>query len=259
MSKIAKILVVDDELPVCKSVASALADSAYAIDTVLSGEEALRKCQDVSYDVVITDLMMPGISGMDLLKAVHDIRSDTSIIMITGYPSIQSAVHAIKLGAFDYIPKPFTPDELRSLVARALARKHVHEGVELKNKKDPNIPEGLYCIPNNAWIRVEKDGTVRAGAHHNLLSTIKAIRTIELPPVNETRYQGEACALIIDSRKHVHRMWTPITGRIVAVNNELQDDFSKLENDPYGEGWLLVLAPTNLDEEKKNLVILEKK
>lgn len=259
MSEKARILVVDDELPVCKSVASALADGDCAVDTVLSGEEALKKCKDVGYDVVITDLMMPGISGMDLLKAVHEMNSDTCIIMITGYPSIQSAVHAIKLGAFDYIPKPFTPNELRSLVSRALARKRAHDEVETESRKDLSIPDGLYCIPDNAWIKIEKDGTVRAGAHHNLLSTMKSIHAVELPAVNETRYQGEACALITDSRKHVHRMWTPITGRIIAVNNELQDDFSKLKNDPYGEGWLLVLAPTNLDEEKKNLVILKKK
>jgi len=253
MSEIAKILVVDDELPVCKSVAGALADSAYAVDTVLSGEEALRKCKEISYDVVITDLMMPGISGMDLLKAVHDLRPDTRVIMITGYPSIQSAVQAIKLGAFDYIPKPFTPDELRSLVARARARKDVHE-----DTKGLNIPGGLYCIPDNAWIKIENDGTVRAGVHHNLLNTMKAIRSVELPSINETRYQGEACALITDSKKHVLRMWTPITGRVVAVNNELQNDLSKLKNDPYGEGWLVVLAPTNLDSEKKNLALLKK-
>jgi len=253
MSKIAKILVVDDELPVCKSVASALSESAYAVDTVLSGEEALRKCKETGYDVVITDLMMPGISGMDLLKAVRDIHPDARVIMITGYPSIQSAVQAIKMGAFDYIPKPFTPDELRSLVARACVRKEVRE-----EKKDLDIPQGLYCIPDNAWIKIENDGTVRAGAHHNLINTMEAIRAVELPAVNEIRYQGEACALITDSRKHVHRMWTPITGRVVAVNNKLQDDFSKLRNDPYGDGWLVVLAPTNLDSEKKNLAILKK-
>jgi CheY-like chemotaxis protein/glycine cleavage system H lipoate-binding protein len=252
MSAIAKILVVDDELPVCKSVASALADSAYAVDTALSGEEALRKCREIGYDVIITDLMMPGISGMELLKAVHNIRADTRVIMITGYPSIQSAVQAIKLGAFDYIPKPFTPDELRSLVARARARKDVPTG-----KTDFSIPEGLWCIPDNAWIKIEYDGTVRAGAHHNLVNAIKAIRSVELPSVNETRYQGEACALITDSKKHVHRMWTPVTGRVVAINNGLQDNLSKLKNDPYGDGWLVILAPTNLDEEKKNLAMLK--
>jgi DNA-binding NtrC family response regulator len=122
MFKKAKILVVDDEIHVCNSIAKALEVVDYLVDTVLSGEEALKQ-QDVNkYDVIITDLMMPGISGMELLKALKEKDPAVRVIMITGYPSTKSTVAAIKSGAVDYLPKPFTPGELRSAVEKIIKR-----------------------------------------------------------------------------------------------------------------------------------------
>ncbi len=259
----AKILVVDDELPVCRSMASVLTDRNYAVDTALSGEEALQKDSRNHYDVIITDLMMPGISGMDLLKTISEKSPETMIIMVTGYPSIKSAVESVKLGAFDYIPKPFTPSELRSLVSRALSRKRIHEReqAEKDTKKgeitEVSVPEGLYGIPGNAWIRVEKDGMVRIGAHHMLLNTIERIASLEFPEVNAPRYQGEACVIINDVNKNRHRLWTPVTGRIVAINEKIKEDYSKIMKDPYKDGWLLLMTPTHLEDDMKNLIVLK--
>lgn len=259
MADSARILVVDDELPVCKSVSSALSTENYTVDMALSAEEALTKEQEATYDVVITDLMMPGLSGMDLLKRLKERRSDVRIIMITGYPSIKSAVESIKLGAFDYIPKPFTPNDLRSLVARALASKHYHEKQEALRKRVAKVPafevpEGLYCIPENSWALLEDKGAVRIGIHHVFLKTIKEISSVELPEPNEMRYQGEACVRLTDSSDHVHKIWTPLSGRITEVNGGVQSRHSILLDDPYGEGWILRLKPTNLESELTNLI-----
>lgn len=120
MPRSARILVVDDEVHVCNSIAKVLEISDYIVDTVLSGEEALKKQGANEYDVIITDLMMPGISGMELLKALKENNPEVHVIMITGYPSTKSTVAAIKSGATDYLPKPFTPEELRRAVAKIL-------------------------------------------------------------------------------------------------------------------------------------------
>jgi DNA-binding response OmpR family regulator len=248
MAEPIRILVVDDELPVCKSVSSALAIEDYTVDIALSGEEALEKQAESPYDVVITDLMMPGLSGMDLLRAVMDKRPDTKVIMITGYPSIRSAVEAIRIGAFDYIPKPFTPDELRSLVARALKSKRYHETQKIAP------PPGIYCMPENSWAAVEENGMVRIGAHHLFLRTIERVVSVEMPEVGAMRYQGEACARLVDSRGHIHKLWTPVCGVVAAISEDLKDDYSRLTKDPYGEGWLMVLAATDLETDLKNLV-----
>ncbi len=252
-----RILVVDDELPVCKSIASTLAGSEYVVDTALSGEEGLEMQEKKHYDAIIADLMMPGISGLELLKKVKENRPDTMMIMITGYPSIRTAVEAVRIGAFDYLPKPFTPNDLRSIVSRALTRKRVvQQKVEQSRVlEELPVPEGLYVIPDNSWAKVEDDGSVLVGIHHMLLVTIKKIATIEYPKLNETRYQGEACVRIIESEERIHKLWTPVTGKIVAFNERVKDDYAKLYQDPYVGGWLLQITPTNLDNDLKNLLM----
>jgi two-component system phosphate regulon sensor histidine kinase PhoR len=115
-----KILIVDDEPNVCKSLRRALICPEYDIDMVLSGEEALQKEEEEKYDVVIADLMMPGISGLDLLKSLKAKNAPAKVIMITGYPTFKTTFQAMQIGVFDYLPKPFLPAELRALVAKAL-------------------------------------------------------------------------------------------------------------------------------------------
>lgn len=115
-----RILIVDDEVTVCKSIRQALMNDEYEVDMALSGEEALKKEADRKFDVIVADLMMPGLSGIDLLKALKAKDSGAKVIMITGYPTMKTTVQSMQIGAFDYLPKPFLPTELRSLVARAL-------------------------------------------------------------------------------------------------------------------------------------------
>ena len=247
MAESARILVVDDEEPVCKTVASALAGEEHTVDTALSAEDALLKAEAARYDVVITDLMMPGLSGMDLLKIVAEKMPDTKVIMITGFPSVKSAVEAMRLGAFDFIPKPFTPKELRSLVSRALASKRY------RDKGEVSPPAGLHCIPENSWATLDGD-KVRVGIHHVFLKTIPDVTSIRLPAQGEVRYQGEACVEVTDFTGHVHKVWAPVSGRIIEVNDRVIGDYSALLNDPYGEGWVFLVSPTDLEDDLKNLV-----
>ena len=254
MSERFRILVVDDELPVCKSIANALTDSQYKVDMALSGEEALQKESHKHYELIIADLMMPGISGMDLLRKIKDIRPEVMFVMITGYPSIKTAVQSIKLGAMDYLPKPFTPNDLRSIVKRALARKDLLAEEPEEVEEEMRVPGGLFLIPENSWVRVESDGNVRVGFHHMLLRTIGEISDIEFPKINETKYQGEACLRIVDGQKQIHRLWAPVTGKVIAINDAVVHDYELLNRDPYDTGWVLVMTPTRLDSDLKNLV-----
>jgi DNA-binding NtrC family response regulator len=86
----------------------------------LSGEEALGKEAGQPYDVIIVDLMMPGLSGMDLLKLLKARNPEARIIVVTGYPTMRNTLQAMQLGAMDFLPKPFLPTTLRNLVAKAL-------------------------------------------------------------------------------------------------------------------------------------------
>ena len=116
-----RILVVDDELTVCKSIRQVLVGNDCDVDMAQSGEEALSKEAEQPYDVLIVDLMMPGLSGMDLLRMLKARNPKARIIMVTGYPTMRNTLQAMQLGAMDFLPKPFLPTTLRSLVAAALA------------------------------------------------------------------------------------------------------------------------------------------
>ena len=119
-----KLLFIDDEDIVLRSSKRIFAGSDHEIDTAPSGDEGLAMAMAKDYDIVVTDLKMPGLGGMEVLKALRRDRPKTSVIIFTGFSSVDTAREALKNGAFDYVPKPFTPDELRSVIANAIeARK----------------------------------------------------------------------------------------------------------------------------------------
>jgi len=131
----AKILVVDDEEIVLKSCRKILEGGGYEVFTALSGQEAFDLLKSEPFDIVITDIKMPGIDGMEVLEKVKEEYPDILVIIITGYSTVQSAVQAMKLGAFDYIPKPFTPDEVLVVVEKALEKKSlIYENIYLRKE-----------------------------------------------------------------------------------------------------------------------------
>ena len=115
-----KALVIDDEQVVLDSVRKILTDENYEVDVSLSGREGLNWAIQKKYDIVLTDIRMPDIGGMRVLRDIKRANPSLPVVMITGYASVQSSVQAMKLGAADYIEKPFTPDQLIEAVASAL-------------------------------------------------------------------------------------------------------------------------------------------
>jgi DNA-binding NtrC family response regulator len=116
-----KALVIDDEQIVLDSVRKILKDENYEVDVSLSGREGLNQAVQNEYDIILTDIRMPDMGGMRVLRDVKRAKPSLPVIIITGYASVKSAVQAMKLGAADYIEKPFTPDQLRKAVNSALA------------------------------------------------------------------------------------------------------------------------------------------
>jgi len=253
MGKKRKILVVDDEINVCKSLQKAIISEDYDVDTALSGEEAIKKDEKKHYDLVITDLMMPGISGMDLLISLKTSRPEVIVIVVTGYPSIKTAVLSIKIGAFDYISKPFTPDELRGVVFRAF-KSTVSEKGKGKRGVEPVMPADLFLMRGHTWLRREKKNLVTIGVVYDFIKHLGKIANLELPEENTNIFQGEACARLTDTERHIHRVWSPATGRIVKINKKLGDDLSLLMEDPYQKGWLLQIESPNMEKDLEHLI-----
>ncbi|GAB4390733.1 MAG: hypothetical protein Kow0025_24760 [Thermodesulfovibrionales bacterium] len=115
-----RVLVIDDEEIVRISCRRALSPEGFEVDVAEDGLQGLSLLRDRGYDVVLTDLKMPNMDGMEVLEHIKDVRPEAKVIVITGYSTVETAVKAIKMGAFNYVEKPFTPDALVQAVREAL-------------------------------------------------------------------------------------------------------------------------------------------
>jgi DNA-binding NtrC family response regulator len=209
----ARILIVDDEEIVLRSCARILAGDSYEVETTLDPCEALRRVDENGYDILVLDIMMPDIDGLQVLQHVKERHPDLDVIMMTGLSQIQTAVQAMKLGAFDYLPKPFDPDELRLAVERALERQRLlRENRELKTEAgsryrfenmiggSPQM-QSVYrliakCAPTNCTVLVTgESGTgkemVARAIHYNSLRKDQPFVAVDCNTLSENLLESE--------------------------------------------------------------------
>lgn len=123
MSK--RILIVDDEKNIRLLLDQALATAGYDVMTAVDGEHGLQKAQDEAPDMVLLDMKLPGMDGIEVLRRLRQRNGSVPVVMITAHGTVETAVEAMKLGAVDYLRKPFTPEEIRTIVARVLDRQRL--------------------------------------------------------------------------------------------------------------------------------------
>jgi DNA-binding NtrC family response regulator len=128
-----KLLIVDDELSVRDSLAKWFAEEGYDVGTAESASEALTRVAETAFDVALVDIKMRGTDGIELQRRLHEIYPDMLVIIMTGYASVETAIAALKNGAYDYVNKPLDPDEIAHLVGKAMAHRHtLQENTRLK-------------------------------------------------------------------------------------------------------------------------------
>jgi CheY-like chemotaxis protein/glycine cleavage system H lipoate-binding protein len=240
MSYRANVLVVDDEQIVCNSCRKILSQQGHNVHIALNGREALNKVEEDKYDVVIADWRMPEIDGMEVLRIVKKNHPDIIPIMITGYPSVESAVKAMRMGVSNYLPKPISPDTLTEALKKALE--------ERKTEGDDLLYYQKYI-----WARMLEDGTVKIGVNNLFREWVGDILYVVLH-FDETEVEkGRLCIRILASDKGpVHKLYAPIRGRVIRINYEINFNTDLINKDPFGEGWIIQLKPSNLDEDLKN-------
>ena len=123
MGEKAKVLVVDDEAVVRESYLRSLAGVNYRVRTALDAEEAIRLMEAESFDVVLVDIRMPGMDGISLLREIKTRWPESEVVVVTGYPTIESAKEAVRLGAYNYLTKPIGPREIQEAAGSALLQK----------------------------------------------------------------------------------------------------------------------------------------
>ncbi len=252
-----RILVIDDEEVVHASLRRILSRLGLAVDSVLTAQEGLDRLTTQRYDLVISDLMMPGMSGIELLDALQEFETRPPILMITGYPTIRTAVQALRLGAMDYIAKPYTRKELLAPVKRALRLEESSAESKREMRQDaPKTAElvagDVVVLPHHAWAQFQQDGTFLVGAQPDFLSAVGQVRGCEWPEEMDLIEQGYISIRLCSEEGDTHGIAMPLSGQVLEVNKGALADPAKLK----ANEWLIRILPSQLDTE---LSLLAKK
>ncbi len=264
----AKILAVDDEGVVLDSFRRILVLEGFSVDTVEHGPEALGLVQRNDYDFVFTDLKMPDMDGVEVVKAVKHLRPDIDVVVITGYGSIETAVETLQQGACEYVQKPFTADELAEFVKKLLIKREAR--IELSRRPSVRVvspemadvvPATEFCVPGgsflstgHAWVRIEPEGQVRIGIDDFMRKALGTVKEVQLPERGKVVRQGETLFTLKGLTGTVH-VASPLTGRIEHDNAGLNGDPGELIQSPYDRGWVCLMTPSDLATELASLKI----
>ncbi len=208
-----RILIVDDEEIIIRSCMRILSDGSNVVESAQDGWQALRKNDENPYDIIVLDIMMPKIDGLEVLQQVKERHPDVDVIMVTGLSKVETAVKAMKLGAFDYLSKPFDPDELKHVVDRALERRRLlRENRDLKQEvssryRFENIigasppMQAVFrliakCAPTNTTVLITgESGTgkemIARAIHYNSLRKDHPFVTVDCNTLSENLLESE--------------------------------------------------------------------
>lgn len=264
----AKIICVDDESVILDSFRKILVLDGYSVDTVTSGPEALNLIKSYHYDFLFTDLKMPEMDGVEVTKLVKNIRPDIDVIIITGYATVETAVECMKIGAMDYVQKPFTEDELLEFTRNSLVKRQdkiqkqlkprVHithlSGSDKLTLGEFAIPGGVFISEGHCWAAVAQDGTVKIGIDDFAKKLIGKVDDIEFPNLGMSITKGQPLFSIKQGKKSIH-FNSPVSGLVSKINNELSENISSLDYTTYEKNWITVIDADKLDTELSLLKI----
>jgi DNA-binding NtrC family response regulator len=203
-----KVLIVDDEKVIRDSFSRVLLKEGYVVEAVESGRLALERAAEEPFDIVLLDLKMPGLDGMETLRELKEKDPDVVSVMITGYPTIESAVQAVKLGAYDYLTKPCSPEELRIVVSRAAERRKLSfENEQLRRRleagaiSEPIIGESkaMRLIMEISRKVASTESTVLITGESGTGKELVARAIHQLSPRKEKEFVAVDCNALVES------------------------------------------------------------
>ncbi|MGE5845208.1 MAG: response regulator [Ignavibacteria bacterium] len=252
------ILVIDDEQVIIDAVVKICSSENFIVDSAIDAQIALTKLVKNIYRLIICDIMMPGMDGFEFLDELNIRKINSALIMTTGFSTVDNAVRSLYSGAIDFIPKPFTTDELLSSVIRGM--KYIEIQSLLRTQKDDSAvvyvpcPAKYYRLGYSSWASEESTGSILIGATDLFIKTIDNFSGIELLSADEELIQGNSCAYFKDQSERVFTLLSPVTGRILEANTGIIEDKTLLEKDSYFEGWLYRVLPSDSEYELEKLI-----
>ncbi len=249
-----KLLVVDDEEVICQACRRIFSRQGFQVEVNTDACEGLNCALGGDYAAILLDIKMPKIDGIQFLERLRETKPDQPVLIMTGYPSIPNASAAIRLGASDYVTKPFTPEEITRSVQRIMGGRSVKEAASPTPAAAQLDSEGSrreeILFFDESWFRLELDDSACVGAVLPGLrgETVKAVR---LPRIGEIVYQGLPLAALSFAGKPTVVVRSPVSGVVAGVNEALAAEPALVTADPCGQGWIACLCTTRFEEEVK--------
>lgn len=246
------LLVVDDEPVVCQACRRIFSRQGFEVEVNTDARQGLLWATEKDYEIILLDIKMPNMDGIEFLEQLRQKKPDVPVLIITGYPSIPNAAAAMRLGACDYVTKPFTPEEITSAVRRVLSTRRMPEAVDGVAKLEPaaEVPEPAAetLFWDESWFRLEADGSACVGA---VLAGLRGatLSEVRLPRIGEVVYQGLPLAGVVVPGKPLLTVPAPVSGVVAMVNELLSKRPQLLASDPCGEGWIACVCTTHYEDE----------
>lgn len=242
-----RILVIDDEPVILDSARRILTADGFPVLTADDAEMGLEVLETKPQDIVICDIMLPGMSGLEFLETAR--RNDPSLVVIitTGYSTLEIGVDSLNKGAFDFLPKPFTFDELLSPVERA--SRFVNLPLKVRVQPPSAAFAGCCYLGLQTWARVDTEGSWLLGSTELLLRTVDPIDQIEFPNPGSELRQGGRLLRMVTQDQLVHALWSPLSGEVLEINERVREAPDLPHQDAVTTGWLVRILPANLEKE----------
>ncbi|WP_456407296.1 response regulator [Caldithrix abyssi] len=254
-----QLLAIDDEPVILDAIKRVAGSEGWQVTTTSDARKGLELALKHNYDLCLCDIKLPDMDGFEFLQQLSQAGSPLPVIMITGYATVENAVKSLDLGAIDYLPKPFTADELLSALYRG--DRYVQVIKEYQEQQSNPCSLIVPCPPQcrklgySSWCFIDHDGSVKVGLTFLFLKIIGSIRKINLLPLESEINQGFSCAEIEAENGLLHPVITPLSGQIIRRNEEVAQNPLIIEKDPYFKGWLYIIVPQNLNYEINHLMV----
>ena len=191
-----RLLVVDDEEVICEGCRRIFTRQGFAVEKCSDACEGLSLARKNNYSAILLDIKMPGMDGIVFLEELRKQKTDVPVVLMTGYPSIPNAASAVRLGASDYVTKPFTPEEISQAIHRLLHR----DGAIASRPVEAAPADGPYRFWHDAWFQPGGECEMLLGTVLTQPSSVK-IESVRLPRIGEVVYQGLPLAVIVPAGK----------------------------------------------------------
>lgn len=254
MTATAEVLIVEDDLLVLRAARKALSLGGFACEEAQDATSAMTLLERERYKLVLSDLMLPKISGLELLEHIQALDRPPQVVMITGYATLENALTSFRSGAFDFLPKPFDVAELLGVVQRALDYGDRIRGAPIESASAGREITERYFLGRHCWTQLDPEGTATVGVGETFPGILHELVSAELPDPDEHVLQGQCLCSLRTTDNLVYRIWSPLTGRILVNNQRLETDLGIISSEPFTNGWLTRILPTDRARELAQLI-----